>query len=99
MTERLESLFKEPDEEWVDWIIALTFKNQRISKELNNDTLKEALFVSARQAKLLIYLHGLETKQQLEEMTEKNHKKCLGELISKVLIPPYPINFPQEKDY
>ena len=43
MTERLESLFKEPDEEWVDRIIALTFKNKRMDKELNNDTLKKSL--------------------------------------------------------
>ncbi len=87
LNDRLEALFKEPDDKWIDRVMAFSFETEK-TKDQKDDSLNDALVLAAQQAKLLMYLQGIKIKNQLEEMTDKNHKNCLGKIISQALEPP-----------
>lgn len=88
LNDRLDTLFKEPDDKWIDRVMAFTFENDKMTNAQKDDSLNDALLIAAQQAKLLMHLQGIKIKNQLEEMTDSNHKNCLGKIISQALETP-----------
>lgn len=79
LKEKMENLFHESDEKWVDQVIRFAFRDDNLTNESVDDSLTKALSIAARQAKLLTYLKGLEIQNQLEKI-KINQDKCLGRL-------------------
>jgi len=82
LDEKLKSLFNEDDKDWVEKVMAVAFQEKHLNFDTLDTTLKKALFIAARRAKLLMYLQGLDTQKQIEDINN-NPKKCLGRLISQ----------------
>lgn len=87
LNDRLDTLFEEPDNKWIDRIMVFTFENENSINSQMDD-----LLIAVKQAKLLMHLQGIEIKKQLEEISENNHKKCLGRTIYQAVDTPYYLN-------
>jgi len=86
--DKINELFQEPDERWVERILAFTFKheiqrNNEPEKPIINDYL-----VAARQAKTLMYLQGLNAKKKLKQITDIKGRRCLGHAIAEIMNSP-----------
>ncbi|MDA3791929.1 MAG: hypothetical protein PF503_25960 [Desulfobacula sp.] len=92
LNDRLNALFKEPDAKWIDRIMVFTFENEKTTNPQIDGSLKDTLLIAAQQAKLMMYLQGIEIKKQLEALSENNHKKCLGRTISQAVDTPDYLN-------
>ena len=85
LDDKINGLFQEPDERWVERIFAFTFKDEI---QLNNEpenSIKKDHFAAARKAKTLMYLQGLHIKTKMKQMMEIKSGRCLGHLISGVM--------------
>lgn len=87
LDDKINKLFQEPDERWVERIFTFTFKGEiQLNNESKNRITKDH-FIAARKAKTLMYLQGLniKTKMKMKQMVETKSKRCLGHLIAEVM--------------
>lgn len=78
---KMDELFQEPDERWVERILAFSF-NKIPTQE--RQSIEERHLVIAKQAKKLMYLHGLNAKVQLEQIGASKNRRCPGQMIYHV---------------
>lgn len=78
---RMDELFQEPDERWVERISAFSF-NKMPTQEVQSIEARD--LVIAKQAKKLMYLHGLHAKVQLERIGDSKNRRCPGQMISQI---------------
>lgn len=78
---KMDELFQEPDERWVERILAFSF-NKIPTQEVQ--TIEGRHLTIAKQAKKLMYLHGLNAKIQLEQIGDSKNRRCPGQMIHQV---------------
>ena len=88
--EKMDELFQESDERWVERILAFSF-NKIPAQEMQ--AIDERDITIARQAKKLMYLHGLNAKVQLEQIGDSKNRRCPGQMIYHIK------NSPKNKKY
>nr|WP_321402359.1 hypothetical protein [uncultured Desulfobacter sp.] len=76
--EKMDELFQESDERWVERILAFSFNKIPTQDTLSID---DRDITIARQAKKLMYLHGLNAKVQLEQIGNSKNRRCPGQMI------------------
>nr|WP_319494960.1 hypothetical protein [uncultured Desulfobacter sp.] len=76
--EKMDELFQESDERWVERILAFSFNKIPTQDMLSID---DRDITIARQAKKLMYLHGLNAKVQLEQIGNSKNRRCPGQMI------------------
>jgi len=79
--QRMDELFQEPDERWVERILAFSF-NKIPPQEVQPIEAKHLII--AKQAKKLMYLHGLNAKIQLEQIGDSKKRRCPGQMIYQI---------------
>lgn len=85
LDDKINELFQEPDERWVERIFTFTFRDEiQLNNESKNRITKDH-FIAARKAKTLMYLQGLNIKTKMKQMVETKSKRCLGHLIAEVM--------------
>lgn len=89
--DKINELFQEPDERWVERIFAFSFDDE-IKIEEGNDFDKKHL-VAARKAKTFMYLQGLNAKSKLKKIGETQNGRCLGHVIAQIM------NSPENEEY
>jgi uncharacterized UBP type Zn finger protein len=75
---KMDELFQEPDERWVERILAFSFN--KIPTQ-DAQSIDERDLTIAKQAKKLMYLHGLNAKVQLEQIGDSKNRRCPGQMI------------------
>lgn len=88
--EKMDALFQESDERWVERILAFSFNK---IPDQDTQTIDERDITIARQAKKLMYLHGLNAKVQLEQIGDSKKRRCPGQMIYHIK------NSPKNKKY
>lgn len=88
--EKMDELFQESDERWVERILAFSFN--KIPAQ-DTQSIDERDITIARQAKKLMYLHGLNAKVQLEQIGDSKNRRCPGQMIYHIK------NSPKNKKY
>ncbi|WP_020589617.1 hypothetical protein [Desulfobacter curvatus] len=78
---KMDELFQEPDERWVERILAFSF-NKIPTQEVQS--IEDRHLTIAKQAKKLMYLHGLHAKVQLEQIGDSKKRRCPGQMIYQV---------------
>ncbi len=79
--EKMDQLFQEPDERWVERILAFSF-NTPLAQE--TQSVEDRHLTIAKQAKKLMYLHGLNAKVQIEKIGDSKNRRCPGQMIYQV---------------
>jgi hypothetical protein len=88
--EKMDELFQESDERWVERILAFSFNK---IPALDAQSIDERAITIARQAKKLMYLHGLNAKVQLAQIGDSKNRRCPGQMIYHIK------NCPKNKKY
>lgn len=88
--EKMDELFQEPDERWVERILAFSF-NEIQTRE--GESIEEKHLIIAREAKKLMYLHGLNAKVKLAQIGDSKNRRCPRQMINQVK------NSPENKKY
>ena len=78
---KMDELFQESDERWVERILTFSF-NKIPTQEVQS--IEERHLIIAKQAKKLMYLHGLNAKVQLEQIGDSKNRRCPGQMIYKI---------------
>lgn len=81
LQKKMDELFQEPDERWVERILTFSF-NKIPTQEVQS--IEEKHLIVAKQAKKLMYLHGLNAKVQLEQIGDSKNRKCPGRMIKQI---------------
>ncbi|MFO7990207.1 MAG: hypothetical protein R6U16_12050 [Desulfotignum sp.] len=85
LDDKINESFQEPDERWVERILAFTFKEEiQLNYEPKNRITKDH-FIAARKAKTLMYLQGLNIKTKMKQMVEIKSRRCLGHLVAETM--------------
>lgn len=82
---RIDELFQEPDERWVERIQTFTFKNENTLNSVSENLTAKDCLVAARKAKVLMYLQGLNAAAKLKQISEIKEPRCLGDLIARAI--------------
>lgn len=79
--EKMDELFQEPDERWVERILAFSFNEIQTQK---GQSIEEKHLIIAKEAKKLMYLHGLNAKVKLEQIGDSKKRRCPRQMINRV---------------
>ncbi len=89
--DKIDKLFQEPDERWVERIFAFSFEDE--IKMEKGKGIEAKHLIAARKAKILMFLQGLNAKAKLKKIGEIQHGRCLGHVIAQVM------NSPENQEY
>lgn len=81
LQKKMDELFQESDERWVERILTFSF-NRIPTQEVQS--IEEKHVIIAKQAKKLMYLHGLHAKIQLEQIGDSKNRICPGRMVNQI---------------